>query len=404
MFKLSWRNIWRNKRRSAITIASIFFSVFFCVIMLSFSNGVWNHVIDETLRTQAGHIQVHHKGYWDDQVIDNFMEMDTTVIRSIEAIPDVAYTSPRIETFAMAATRKISKPCLLVGIDPARENRMSSIANHIVAGRYLTAKDDGVIIGKALSDYLKANVGDTLALIGQGYHGTSAAALFIVRGILQLPIPELDARFVYTSLPKAQDFISFPNGESGLLVTLANERKLAEVVSNIEAKLDTNEYEVLPWTVTMEKLLNQAASDKAFSKIIMFILYVIVGFGILSTFIMLSNERQHEFALVISLGMNRKRVVKSLLLELLMMTSLGIVLAIVVTIPIIVYFHFHPIALTGNLADTMLQYGMEGILPMDTDPVTWISQTFIILLITCVMAIYPVRKVLKLDISKTIKQ
>ncbi len=404
MLKLSWRNIWRNKRRSSITIASIFFSVFFCVVMLSFSNGVWNHMIDQTLRTQAGHIQIHHKGYWDDQVIDNFMEMDSATIHTIEAIPEVAYTSPRIETFAMASTEKVTKPCLLVGIDPVRENRMSSIARHVISGTYLSPDDSGVIIGKALSEYLKVAVGDTLALIGQGYHGTSAAALFVIRGILHLPIPEMDMRFIYTSLPKAQDFISFSNGESGLLVTLKNERKLAAVLHKIETIVDTNQYEVLPWAVTMEKLLNQASSDKAFSKVIMFILYVIVGFGILSTFIMLANERRHEFALMVSLGMNRRRLVKSVLLELMMMASLGIIAAVVVTIPVILYFYFHPITLTGNLADTMLQYGMEGILPMDTSPVIWISQTLIILLITCVMAIYPVRKIIKLDISKAIKQ
>ncbi len=403
MFKLAWRNIWRNKRRSMITIASIFFSVFFCVIMLSFSNGVWNNVINQTLRTQAGHIQIHQKGYWDDQVIDNFMEMDSATIASIELIPEVAYTSPRLETFVMASTEKTTKPCALTGIDPARENRMSSMAGHIVAGNYLTANDDGILIGKSLSEYLKVNVGDTLALIGQGYHGANAAGLFVIRGILHLPIPEMDARFIYASLGTAQEFISFPNGESSLLITLKNERKLDKTINEIKAKIDTGQYEILSWKVTMEKLLNQASSDKAFSKVIMFVLYIIIGFGILSTFIMLANERRHEFALFISLGMKRGRLVRSILLELLTMTFLGIVAAIIATVPIILYFYYYPIVLTGNLSDTMLQYGMENILPMDTNPLIWVSQVAIIILITCVMATYPVRKIMNLEISKAIK-
>ncbi len=399
MLKLAWRNIWRNKRRSLITIASIFFAVFFCVIMLSFSNGTWNHIIDQTLRTQTGHIQIHHKGYWDDQVIDNFMEMDSATIRSIEAIPEVAYTSPRLETFVMASTEKTTKPCFLIGIDPGRENRMSSLADHIISGNYLQADDKGALIGKALSEYLKVSTGDTLALIGQGYHGASAAALFVIQGILQLPMPEMDARFIYTSLTQAQNFISFPNGESGLLITLKNERQLSAVVGKIKSKIDARQYEVLPWTVTMEKLLNQADSDKAFSKIIMVILYIIVGFGILSTFIMLTNERRHEFALVISLGMKRQKLVATTLWELLIMSSLGTIAAVIVTIPIILHFHAHPIPLTGNLADTMHQYGMEGILPMEAGPMIWGSQVTIIILITCVMAIYPIRKILKMSIT-----
>ncbi len=113
---------------------------------------------------------------------------------------------------------------------------------------------------------------------------------------------------------------------------------------------------------------------------------------------MLSNERKHEFALVMSLGMNRRRLIQSTLLELLTMALLGIVSAVIVTIPIILYFHYHPIKLTGNLADTMLQYGMESVLSMDTDPIIWVSQTFIIILITCIMSIYPVRKIMKMKI------
>ncbi len=395
---LPWRNIWRNKRRSFITIASVFFAVFFCVIMLSFANGIWNHVIDQTLRTQAGHIQIHLKGYWNDKVIDNFMEMDSATISAIEALDEVAYTSPRVETFVMASTEKTTKPCALVGIDPARENRMSSLAKHIVAGNYLASNDDGILIGKSLSEYLKLAVGDTIALIGQGYHGNSAAGLFVVRGILDIPTPDIDARFIYTSLSKAQHFISFPNGESGLLITLKDENNMTVAVKKITTVIDTNRYEVLTWKVTMEKLLSQATSDKAFSKLIMLILYVIVGFGILSTFIMLANERQREFALVLALGMNRGRLIRSVLLELLLMTILGVVAAIVVTIPIIMYFYYHPIALTGNLADTMAQYGMQSILPMDASPLIWISQTIIIVMITCVMAIYPIQKIRKLNI------
>lgn len=403
MWKLSWRNIWRNKRRSLITIASIFFAVFFCVIMLSFSNGIWNHLIEETLRTQVGHIQIHGKGYWDDQVIDNFMEMDSAAMVEIEAIPEVAYTSPRVETFVMASSEKITKPCAFIGIDPARENRMSSLANHIVAGKYLDYNDDGVLLGKALSEYLEVNVGDTIALIGQGYHGSSAAALFPVRGILELPIPEMDSRFIYAALPKSQVFIDFPNGESGLLITLKNERKLTTVVNELMTQVDTARYEILPWKVTMEKLLNQAESDKAFSKVIMFILYLIVGFGILGTFIMLSNERRHEFALVMSLGMNQRKLMKLVFLELIMMALIGVVAAVVVTVPLLLYFYFNPISFTGNIADIMLQYGMDTAVTVDISPRMWITQTIIILIITCVMMIYPLRKVRNLEISKAIK-
>ncbi len=76
---------------------------------------------------------------------------------------------------------------------------------------YLTAADSGyAVIGNGLSDYLHAGVGDTLVLMGQGYHGTSAAGLFVVKGIVSMPQPEIDNRFVYLTLDDARYLYAAP--------------------------------------------------------------------------------------------------------------------------------------------------------------------------------------------------
>ena len=76
LFKLAWRNIWRNKRRTAITVASIFFAVFFAVFLRSMQLGAYGKMIDSVVRFYSGHVQVHAKGYWDDQTLDNSFAID----------------------------------------------------------------------------------------------------------------------------------------------------------------------------------------------------------------------------------------------------------------------------------------------------------------------------------------
>ncbi|MDR2815604.1 MAG: hypothetical protein LBB62_02740, partial [Proteiniphilum sp.] len=127
MIKLAWRNIWRNRRRAIITMASIFFAVFFCTVMTCQIEGVWEQVIDNTLRTQTGHIQIHGKGYWDDKVVDNFMTMDAETLSRLAHIDNVANVSPRVETFAMASFGTVSKGIAVTGVSPEAEAGKSNL-------------------------------------------------------------------------------------------------------------------------------------------------------------------------------------------------------------------------------------------------------------------------------------
>jgi len=409
MLKLSWRNIWRNRRRAIITISSVFFAVFFCSIMLSMMEGVWQKMVDNTLLTQTGHIQIHQKGYWQDKVIDNFMTMDSTAIASIERLENVINVSPRLETFAMASFGTHSKGVAVIGISPEKEKEKSNLPIRIVKGDYLTENDNGVLIGEGLAKYLKANIGDTLAFIGQGYRGASAAGLFPIRGILNMITTEMDNGMVYMTLASAQNFIDMPDGYSGILISIDNEKKLDKTIvvlscqlsvvsyqlsENTEnCQLSTENYEILSWHFTMEKLLQTAEMDKAFGKVLMFILYLIVGFGILGTVIMKTNERKREFAIMISLGMARRKLKAIVSLEMLILSLIGVLAALAITIPLAYFFAAHPIVLSGEMAKMYADMGMEAVMPTSTETMIFIKQVIIILIFVCLALMYPIRKI-----------
>ena len=410
MLKLAWRNIWRNRRRAVITMSSVFFAAFFCIFMMSFNEGTWSIMIDNTLKTQAGHIQIHDKDYWDDKVIDNFMFMNALQIDAIDALENIENVSPRVETFAMASFGSVSKGIAVVGVSPEREAQKSNLPSRMALGEYLSENDDGILIGEGLSNYLKASIGDTIALIGQGYHGASAAQLFTVRGILNLMTTEMDYGMAYITLPAAQHFIDMPDGYSGILISIKDNKLLDETMRVITSQLSvvserdtencqTENYEVYSWHFTMDRLLQSSESDKAFSLVLMYILYIIVGFGILGTVIMMTNERKREFCMMISLGMSRMKLVAVISIELMAMSLIGLILALAVTFPVAHWFAAHPIKMSGVMADTFLSYGMEPVLPMSTASSIFMLQIFTIFVISLFAIIYPVNKILKLNIT-----
>lgn len=400
MLKLSWRNIWRNRRRAIITISSVFFAVFFCSIMVSQQEGMWNKMQDNTLRTQSGHIQIHGAGYWDDKIIDNFLTMDSSMIAKLKTVENIDNVTPRVETFALTSFGNISKGAALIGISPQAEAKKSNINSHITKGSYLTENDNGIIIGEGLANYLKAAVGDTLALIGQGHFGASAAELFVIRGIFHFSIGEMNNSLIYTSLQAVQKFIDMPDGYSGILITLKNDKKLDEGIEHIKEITDSerNNYEILDWHFTMQRFLQQSETDRAFGNVMLLVLYLIVGFGIFGTVIMLTNERKREFRIMISLGMQHTKLVRSVTLELLIMTMLGVFAGIIVAYPLALYFNINPISISGEMAKMFEDYGMEPLMPTSADIMIFVKQMFSILAITALVVIYPIIKIMKLKI------
>jgi ABC-type lipoprotein release transport system permease subunit len=231
---------------------------------------------------------------------------------------------------------------------------------------------------------------------------------------------EMDNSMSYVTLQAAQQFIDMPDGYSGVLISIKNNNKLNETMSVIgrklsvisfqlsgsceknteNRKLTTENYDVLSWHLTMQRLLQTSESNRAFLILIMGILYLIVGFGILGTVIMMTNERLREFSVMISLGMSRMRLAAVVSVELLIKSLIGATAAILVTLPMAYWFSKYPIRLSGEVASALEQFGMEPILPFAEEPSIFINQVITILVISLITLVYPVRKILKMKLSK----
>ena len=194
---MAWRNIWRNKRRSYITITSITFAVLLACVMRSMQLGSYERMIENAARFYTGYIQVHQNGYWDEKIIDNSFTYDEELIKTVESTKGVEVAVPRVESFALAAFGPKTKGSLVIGIDPDKENALTRVKDKIVDGEYLTSNDKSVMIAQGLADYLNMGVGDTLVLIGQGYHGANAAGLYVIKGIMKFPVPAQNNQTVY---------------------------------------------------------------------------------------------------------------------------------------------------------------------------------------------------------------
>jgi len=387
MIKLAWRNLWRNRRRTLIVISSVFFSAFFCIIMMSMVDGSNNYILNAMIEQQIGHFQVMDTAYRNDKVVDNMMVVTSDELNGWEKNENVERIAPRIETYAMGWNEIRTKGIIFMGIDPEREAAFSKLNNRLVKGAYLSPDDDGILIGKRCADVLRLNVGDTLTLIGQGYHGASATGLFVVKGIIEAFDPNLDAGIAYASLPKMQDFLSLPDGVSAVSITLKNSKYLDETIRQFSAQNKNLGY--YPWKDLIEGTMAGAVDNKKKMSTYFYFLYVIVGFGLFSTVIMLTNERRKEFGVMTAIGTKKSFIIWSLIAEMLFVSFLGLLLSILITTPLLAYYQAHPFQLTGDMGKTMVDFGVDPILPMDLSVNLFITQISIVFAMILVVCIYP---------------
>ncbi len=398
IFKIAWRNIGRNKRRTLLTAASIFFAVFFSCVMTSINRGVFDKMIDDSVTSNVGYIQIHKKGFWDDQVINNAMVYDQQWKQELAAIDKVQTVIPRLQSAAMISFGKITKNVLVTGIDPAAENKLTNISNRVVDGEYLNADDQAVLIGEGLAKKLKATIGDTLILLSQGYRGVNAAQVYPIKGIVSFGVPALSSGMVYMPLAAAQYFYGANNLTTAVVLDVAGKEDVEEVLPPLYAKLDTNNtYEVMAWQEMIPDILNLKQTKDSSNKVVTIILYFIVGFGIFGTILMMTRERQYEFGVLLSIGMKRGQLAASVWIETLLLGLLGAVVGIALAYGLAYYLMVNPIVMQGEMAEAYTKFGMDPVMPASVALDIFWEQALTVLTITTLIALYPAFVIFRLQ-------
>jgi ABC-type lipoprotein release transport system permease subunit len=399
---MAWRNIWRNKRRSLITIASILFAIFFSILMRGFQLGSYDKMVENLVQTYTGYIQVFDRNYQSDKIIENTILVNDGVLSAIDSTKNVRMSVPRLESFALGSSGTQTKGVLVLGTDPEKDDELTHLSKRLVEGSYLRDQDTAVLVSERLARYLKISAGDTLVLISQGYHGAGAAGKFAVRGILRFPSPDLDNKMVYLPLLRAQEFLSAENRVTSISIDIENSDNLKETVENLQIRLG-EEFDVRSWETILVELVQQIRSDNAGGLIMLGLLYLIIGFGVFGTVQMMTAERRREFGMVVALGMKKERLGLILVLEMIIMGSIAIFCGILLSIPVVWWGHVHPITLTGKMAESIIQYGMEPVMPMAWEPGYFINQTLVTLIIIVAAVILPVWNVTRLRVTRALR-
>jgi putative ABC transport system permease protein len=401
LIKLAWRNIWRNKKRSLITISAIFIAVFLCVLLRALQLGLYDNMINNVVGSYSGYIQIHSKGFWDEQIVDNSFSADKDFFNEIESIDGVSNTLQRIQSGSLASSSDLSKFVFVTGIQPSKESSLTNWEKRLINGQLLKEESKSLNIGKGVAKYFDLEIGDTLVLLGQGYHGMQAAGAYPVSGILDLKNPTLNKISVFMTLPQAQDFLSAQNMITHLILNKKENKDEDAIALNVKNLIDNEVYEVMTWREMIPELEQTIKADSAGGLIMVFILYMIVTFGIFGTVLMMTQERKYEFGVLVSIGMKKIRLIKTMVYETILLASVGAILGIALSRPVIIFLS--PIKFPEEQAQMFENLGFEAVIPLMNTYDIPLTHGFIIFFISLIVCLYPLSVIIKLDPIKAMK-
>lgn len=404
LLKLAWRNIWRNKRRTWITVASILFSVILAFLMRSMQEGTYDSMIDNVAGSYSGHIQIQQKDYWDQQSLNNSFVYKDSLQQMLKSgqFDNISHFVPRLESFALASSGNKTKGARVLGINPAKETKLMNPEDNLVEGSYLTKNENAILLTEGLAANLHLGIEDTVILLGKGYRGITAAGKYPVKGIIKLPSPELNKRLSFLPLEQAQSLFSMRNRLTSIAMLTQQSDNLKPTVQKLESNMGRN-FTTMTWQEINQDLVQAMQADRGSGIIMLLILYIVIGFGIFGTIVMMTMERRREFAILIGIGMHRTKLALVTFMETVMIALTGVFLGLIGGLPVVTYFYFNPIELTGKAAEANKSFGIEPVLPFSMDPDVFLSQMGIVLVLSLVTALYPIIKVLRLKVIQAMQ-
>lgn len=304
------------------------FSNTLLVFMLSLQFGTYDLMINNTLQSFSGHLQVQAPGYKDDlkmrQSIPNIQVLAKT-LRDDLSFQNVA---ARGTAFVLASSEERSYGIQVYGVEPIFEPGVSNIPGLIKEGRFLgDINMTEIVIGKVLARNLRVGLDDELTLLGTDRNGSFAAAIVTIVGIFDSGISDIDRSIAEIPLGLFQDTFTMDGAGHQIIITTPNLSYVPTAKQRAKKLLPVGSTLVVHDWETLQPGLKQAIQADLTGAWFMYgLLVILVAFSVMNTQLMSVLERTKEFGIVMSLGLTSGRLGRLVILETALMGIVGFVL------------------------------------------------------------------------------
>ena len=401
---IAYRNLRPKKKEGFLKVISTFsfigimLGVAILIIVMSVMNGFRTDLTNKILGFNP-HIII--KPYETSKIEDDFINQIKSSFGKIEVRK--SYTGE-----AVVMVNDYTKGILAKGIDTDNKKNLDFLKSILIEGTEEDFKSNELIIGKELAFDLNLKVGDKINLLSSSLVNTPFGNLpkqenYEIKGIFNSGFYEFDKNIIFLELSDSLIFFDKNNDDISLEIYLENPLEADVFKENIQ-KINTNLY-VYSWIDLNKSFFSALKVERNVMFIILTLIVVVAAFNIISGLTILIKNKTKEIAILKTMGLTNKSIIKSFFLT-------GFVIGLSATV-------------AGTILGVLFSHYIESIriflsyvfnveifpndiyfldrMPSEINPVS-IVIIFILALITTVLAsLIPAMAISKMDPIKALK-
>jgi ABC-type lipoprotein release transport system permease subunit len=349
-WRVAWRNLWRNRGRTLVTASALAFGYLSAVVMVGLTDGMSAELIDNGTRLLSGQIQIHAADYLPERNMHNTIGGDAgtdvaALLARVDADPDVTAAAPRLYGGGLVAAGERTEAGLLLGIDPEREPRVTTLLSTLDGGRIPRSGAHEVALGSEMARQLQVKLGDEIVLVAPAADGSLGNDLYTLAGIFHTGTPGIDASYAVLPLPDLQFLMAMGPGRiHEIALDVARPWDTDAIARDLGRRLQGSgpPLDVRSWRDLRPELAKSVDLMDAMNFLIVIIIFGMAVFGVANTMIIGTFERKKEFAVIRALGTTSMGVGRTVVYEGIMLGALALVAGAVLTAPVMWWWHNWP--------------------------------------------------------------
>jgi len=341
---------------------------------------------------------------------DNTLENWEELREKINTHDQILASSPYVENFALITSKNSSQGVSVRGIIINLEIKTSALLDEIKYGEIkLTEDASSVLIGVGLATILSTGIGDSVTLIAPSRNSIGLLMpklkTFTVTGIFNAGLNEYNNNLAFIHLNDAQELFSLDNQVSGIRLKVDNLFEANKITNNVVEKLGSDLYYGVDWMQQKRNFIRALNLEKQMIAVVLSLIIAVAAFNIVSMMVMVVTDKKSDIAILRTIGMTPKRIVKIFfyqglsigLIGIVVGTVLGLLLAlniesVISGIETILGFQFFP-------KDVFYINRFPSVIQLNDV----LSVVIGAIVLAVIAAIYPARRAGKINISEVLR-
>jgi lipoprotein-releasing system permease protein len=310
---IALRNLRPKKKEGFLKVVSTFsfigimLGVAILIIVMSVMNGFRTDLTNKILGFNP-HLII--KPYNKEIISNNFKKQLDDNFKEIEHQDSFSGEGVVMRT-------ETTKGVMIKGLDQKNGKNLKFLKKIIIEGNKFNIYNNEVVVGKQLAIDLNLQVGDKINLLSSSFISTPFGGLpkqesYVVKGIFSSGFYEFDQNVIFLNLQQSLNFFNKTEEDINLEIYLKDPLEADNIKEQIQ-KIESNLF-IYSWIDLNKSFFGALKVERNVMFIILTLIIIVAAFNIVSGLTILIKNKTKEIAILKTLGLNNKSIVKSFFL------------------------------------------------------------------------------------------